>query len=371
MKAHLNINELESSNFLASFLKSGGLIQTSPDQFILISGDKKPVFRANFEDSHQNFVYSPKFWEFLELKSSSNSEKISALFEPEHTLNIERNDLLKLVEKLIVKTKTPLELVNDHKAEFNEQFKWSQEKFKTKKLKKTVPVTKFEFTVKDQFNFLYHLYLAINKTRTGYIYGAWNESDGFIGLTPEVLASWCGKTLSTMALAGTWSHELCYKQVAEVDLKTQEEHQFAVQDICERLDQCMVSQTQVLNLPLLSHLKTEIQKICISKTEYLADIEKLHPTAALGIYPRDTNMALEFSKLPIQRERQFFGAPFGIIAAHFAHVVVGIRGLTWTKKRLNIYVGCGVTAQSNIEAEWQELITKKNSIIEAFSLQIL
>lgn len=173
-----------------------------------------------------------------------------------------------------------------------------------------------------------------------------------------------------MALAGTWGHEKNFAHVSDVDMKTREEHEFVINDIRERLGQIVVGETHILNLPTLSHLKTQIHQDCHSQKDCLAAIEKLHPTAALGIYPRKPEMAFQFSQFPVQKERGFFGAPFGVIGADFAQVIVGIRGLIWSDKRLNIFVGCGVTAQSELEAEWQELQTKKKAICEAFSLQI-
>lgn len=362
----LNINELESSNFLAGFLASGGLLQTAPDQFILLLGARSPVFSAASADSHQVFVYSPAFWDFLQIKT----ERTQGLYQVEKTVKISRQKLIQFLENHVVKTATDLALVNNHKADFEAQFTWSQKSFRSGVLQKTVPATKYEFATKEKFNFAYQLYLSLQKTRPGYIYGLWDEAGGFLGLTPEMLAAWNGKTLSTMALAGTWSNDKKFAQVSDVDLKTREEHEFVINDIRERLGQITVGETHILTLPTLSHLKTEIHKNDLSQKDCVEALEKLHPTAALGIYPRKPEMAREFSEFPVQKERGFFGAPFGVIGSDFAQVIVGIRGLIWSEKRLNIFVGCGVTAQSDFEAEWQELQTKKKAICEAFSLQI-
>lgn len=359
----LNINDLNSSNFLAV----GGLLQLASDQFILLLGVRKPVFSATSEPFHQVFVYSPQFWEFLQPKAESTA----GLYRVEKMLKVTRQQLLQFLENNIVKAATSLDLLDNHKADFAAQFVWSQKTFATGILQKTVPATKFEFATSEKFNFAYQLYLSLQKNRPGYIYGLWDEAGGFLGLTPETLAAWDGKTLSTMALAGTWSNEKKIQQVSEVDMKTRKEHEFVINDIRERLGQITVGETHILTLPTLSHLKTEIHQQCLSQKDCVAAIEKLHPTAALGIYPRHAEMATQFSQFAVQKERGFFGAPFGVIGADFAQVIVGIRGLIWSVNRLNIFVGCGVTAQSEQEAEWQELETKKKAICEAFSLQIL
>lgn len=359
---HLNMNELKSSNFLAV----GGLLQTAPDQFILLLGERKPVFSAAISNSHQVFVYSPQFWDFLQTKT----EQTRGLFQVAKTVKVSRQELIQFLENHAVKTATVLALADSHKSDFEAQFAWSQKKIREGVLQKTVPATKFEFTTKEKFNFAYQLYLSLQKKRPGYIYGLWNEAGGFLGLTPEMLAAWNGKTLLTMALAGTWSNDKKFAHVSDVDMKTRNEHEFVVNDIRERLGKITAGETHILTLPTLSHLKTEIHKHSVSQKDFVEALEKLHPTAALGIYPRKPEMALEFSQFPVQKERGFFGAPFGVISSDFAQVIVGIRGLIWSERHLNIFVGCGVTAQSDFEAEWQELQTKKKAISEAFSLQI-
>ncbi|AZZ35661.1 hypothetical protein CIK05_02220 [Bdellovibrio sp. qaytius] len=363
MDKNLNINDLTSSNFLTA----GGLLQTAPDQFILLLGARTPVFNASSSDSHQLFVYSPQFWDFLR----EGSQAQSGLFQVEKTLQLSRKELSDYLEKFVLAKPTALTLANDHFHDFEAQFAWSQKNFREKHLLKTVPATKFEFLIKEKFNFAYQLYLSLQKNRPGFIYGLWDEAGGFLGLTPEILAAWNGKKLSTMALAGTWSNNHGFEHVSEVDMKTREEHEFVINDIRERLGQISVGNTEIYKLPTLSHLKTEIAQECLTQKDFLSAIQKLHPTAALGIYPRKLDLAEEFSKFTVQQQRGFFGAPFGVIGHDSGHIIVGIRGIIWNKTTVNLFVGCGVTAQSEASSEWQELQTKKKAICEAFSLQIL
>ena len=362
MDKNLNINDLTSSNFLTA----GGLLQTAPDQFILLLGPRKPVFDASEDLSQQLFVYCPQFWDFL--RGDSPTQK--GVYSVEKTLIVTRKELSEYLEKFVLSKATDLVLSNDHYHDFEAQFAWSQKTFREKNLLKTVPATNFEFSTHEKFNFAYHLFLSLKKNRPGYIYGLWDEAGGFLGLTPELLAAWDGKKLSTMALAGTWSNDKSFEHVSEVDMKTREEHEFVVNDIRERLGKISIGNTEIFKLPTLSHLKTEIAQECLTQSEFMSAVQKLHPTAALGIYPRKLDFAEEFSQFTVQKQRGFFGAPFGVISPTSAHVVVGIRGINWNKNTVNLFVGCGVTAQSEVSAEWQELQTKKKAICEAFSLQI-
>lgn len=360
---NFNINDLISSNFLTA----GGLLQTAPDQFVLFVGSPQPVFDASQSDIHQLLVYGPQFWDFLR---QGNSQRPMGFFKVEKTLSLNRHQLNDYLKKVVSEKSTALNLENDHYADFTAQFSWSQKKMSEKKLLKTVPITKYEYVITEKFNFAYQLYLSLQKSRPGFYYGLWTEAGGVLGLTPELLASWDGKQLSTMALAGTWSNDQAIKNVSDVDIKTREEHEFVINDIRERLGHISVGTTEILTLPTMSHLKTEIVQDCLTQKKFMSSLQKLHPTAALGIYPRKIELAEEFSKFSVQQQRGFFGAPFGFVSQTSAHIVVGIRGLVWRKSHVDLFVGCGVTAKSDVSAEWQELETKKKAIHEAFSLQI-
>lgn len=363
---HLNINDLTSSNFLTA----GGLLQAGPDQFILLLGKQTPVSSALELSadvySQRLFIYHPKFWDFLQAQDM----KINGLFQVEKVIQITRLTLIEWLEKHVEKALSQLSGEAEFRNDFDQQWAWSQQCFAKSTLQKTVPVTQFTYQSSNQFNFAAHLLLSLKKIRPGFIYGFWNQNSGVLGLTPELLASWDGKKISTMALAGTWGSEQDYEQVSDVDTKTREEHEFVINDIRERLGNVSIGTTEILRLPTLNHLKTEIHQDCLTASDFFAKVQKLHPTAALGIYPRHHDLMKEFSQLPLQRKREFFGAPFGVIGSAMGHVVVGIRNMSWTGSQVNLFVGCGVTAQSVQDSEWQELEIKKNAIVEAFSLQI-
>lgn len=363
------MNDLASSNFLTE----GGLLQTGPDQFILFIGRPQPVSRAHSDQSQQLFMYHSCFWDHLSVDRYSRQQALSVF---DHTVIVTKTELIDWLAAHAESRKVSLQFKNDHSSEFASQYEWSQNLFKSGALKKTVPFTVFEYDLATSFPFSYHLYQSLLQKRPGYLYGMWNSESGFLGLTPETLIQWDGKNISTMALAGTWSPDDQIIHPDQLDLKIREEHQFVIQDICEKLNHdndklAVVQKTQILNLPVLSHLKTEIQQPCHNQQDFIRGIEKLHPTAALGIYPKSDQLALEFSKLPLQNQRNDFGAPFGVIGNNWGHVVVAIRYLTWNVQTLKIYVGCGVTAQSQLAQEWAELELKKQSICEAFSLSEL
>ena len=122
-------------------------------------------------------------------------------------------------------------------------------------------------------------------------------------------------------------------------------------------------------LPSLKHLLTNISLTA----EMALDVEKLtralHPTPALGGFPRAQAMRWLQSQ-PEAVFRRRFGAPFGYVDGDFAHVVVAIRGLQLHSGRWWLASGCGVVEGSVPEREWSELALKRESIRRSMGIQI-
>jgi isochorismate synthase EntC len=69
-------------------------------------------------------------------------------------------------------------------------------------------------------------------------------------------------------------------------------------------------ETRVVEFPALNHLQTNI-RVKLSKPLSNDDlIQKLHPTPALGIYPRNAYFE-KFRQYPLQSERDFFRRALG------------------------------------------------------------
>jgi len=378
VEKQFNINELLSSNHLTTLLKEGSVIQDGFNSFILLLGQKKP-FKADLNAIGENqiLVYQTLYWSYLNPVSANQCDREAEnLYYYPQSFRLSREDLCLLTRHILGHQNSQdghkLKLVSDHFIEFKNQFDWSQSQFQSGRLSKTVPFTFFDYQV-DQFNFWLALDFAIhNKDVSGFVYCFWSGKNGYLGKTPEVLASYENKTLTTMALAGTWSNHINYSVVEDVDLKTREEHSIVVQDIVSRLgERAQTSKTYIYNVKYLNHLRTDITIKVESERHFINLVEQLHPTAALGIYPRNLQLAESFSKLELQKERTYFGSPVGFVTKNCARIYVGIRSLCWNLEdsRLSVMCGCGVTAQSELQTEWVEIMTKKNAIFKMFNLK--
>lgn len=208
-----------------------------------------------------------------------------------------------------------------------------------------------------------------------YVFGSWQKGRGILGATPEVLLKKEGHILKTMALAGTCPKEEALERGSLLeDPKERHEHDLVVQDILQSLAKygsVKVDGPKILDLPTLFHLKTDIecQRPVGKDFSFFEACQALHPTSALGVFPRD--YGYEWMKnLPEQKERQGFGAPWGISwSAEEALCLVAIRNIQWNPSGCRIGSGCGLVAQSDLQQEWRELFQKRRSVKKVLGLE--
>jgi Tfp pilus assembly protein PilO len=95
-------------------------------------------------------------------------------------------------------------------------------------------------------------------------------------------------------------------------------------------------------------------------------MEVLHPTAALGGWPREEAHLL-LQSFDSKKSREYFGAPFCFESLEKIFCVVMIRGLQWKSNKVFIRAGCGVVEQSKFENEFKEVCLKTKAIEEKLS----
>lgn len=201
-----------------------------------------------------------------------------------------------------------------------------------------------------------------------FIYGCWEEGRGTLGVTPEVLFRLePGKPISTMACAGTFTKE--DELHWQSNQKLLREHQLVIDGIHAELapfGTILAGKTEPRKFARLTHLVTPLE--FHGKMAVDALIEKLHPTPALGGFPKEESgkwLRMYAKKLP----RAGFGAPFGALLSEDTGVFyVAIRNMQWDEKEITVRAGCGITAMSRFEEEKQEAENKLKAIEEILSL---
>lgn len=195
--------------------------------------------------------------------------------------------------------------------------------------------------------------------QTGTLYGLWNDVEGMIGRSPEILASWKGVYLETEACAGTYAKGL------EVDeAKLTKEHALVVDGIQEALvplGQVSMAPFMSRSFGLLTHRVTPIRLQAAQPLLLQEVVSALHPTAALGAFPRKQGMAwLAAWNKSCPRGR--FGAPFGRFHGEGGDLIVAIRNVQWKKGRMILCAGAGMVKESCWLEEKKEMEIKAQCI---------
>ncbi|MNJ92841.1 Salicylate biosynthesis isochorismate synthase [compost metagenome] len=348
---------------MTNFLQSGALLRHR-GEWHLIKGPFSPQEKPN---SSEISVYCPDF--YLDAKEG--------LLKGSEAYRLTTSELQSLLTSFAKDPSAkPLQKATwqePAKSDFESALSTIQERIFKREIQKAVPVvfarSPQKVTVEDRALMILNLTKAPD---TLFVYGFWQNDEGVIGATPEVLVEFEKGLLKTMALAGTCpKSESSERESLLQDAKEMQEHRLVLEDIVETLKPLGVVQaspTGILELPTLYHLKTDIQVQCEKDPPLVELIKRLHPTPALGVAPRSAGYQW-MSTFPGQEGRARYGAPFAFFGPAGALCLVGIRNLQWNKDFAMIGSGCGVVAASEFEREWREIYQKRLSVRKILGLE--
>ncbi|MFT4639249.1 MAG: menaquinone-specific isochorismate synthase [Verrucomicrobiales bacterium] len=198
-----------------------------------------------------------------------------------------------------------------------------------------------------------------------YPYGIRFGNSGMIGASPEPIVSIEGDSLSTIALAGTASnnpHLTLHRD------KEQREHQYVADFIASRLrtlGRTRRSSVGQLDLGSMRHLITSFETQLASEPDIDQVLDTLHPTPAVGPWPRTTRtLQMAVSLRDMAGVPRAFGAPFGVAHDNEFHALLTIRNVIWKGNRIVLPAGCGIIQCSDVDEEWEELRFKRDSVKE-------
>ncbi|MBW1752272.1 MAG: isochorismate synthase, partial [Deltaproteobacteria bacterium] len=191
----------------------------------------------------------------------------------------------------------------------------------------------------------------------------------FIGASPELLYYREGRKLKSEAVAGTRTRGRTSREDqgfgeellgSEKDLR---EHRYVVDSVKDAFVSltppslnCNNMSVSLLKLARIQHL---IARFDIKLKDSVSDaelIETLHPTAAVGGYPRDKAVE-EIGRLE-GFNRGWYAAPVGWVKQDAAKFVVAIRCGLVKNNCLSLYSGAGIVRGSVPDNEWDEMNNK-------------
>ena len=188
----------------------------------------------------------------------------------------------------------------------------------------------------------------------------------WVGCTPELLLAIDSLVMRTVSLAGTIAGD---RQWTDKEYREQGLVNDFIRDTLRRLDLTRVEETPLDNLStgVFKHLKTGFH-IHLDAGQQSAGmfarlLTLLHPTPALCGLPR--TRALEFIRRHEGFERRLYAGFLGPcnIQPRRTRLYVNIRCMQLFARQGRLYLGAGITGDSDPEQEWQETCLKSRTLL--------
>jgi len=191
----------------------------------------------------------------------------------------------------------------------------------------------------------------------------------WIGASPEQFLKIEKNSVKTVALAGTqlntglesvkWGN----KEIEEQQIVTD----FIGSILKEYAQDIQFSAPYTHQAGSVVHIKTDIEAQ-LDSTEKLEELlSKLHPTPAVCGFPKA--MAKDFILKNEGYNREFYAGFLGewnkdflTFAENVSDLFVNLRCMKIEKSEVNVYVGCGITAESDPEKEFVETLNKSQTM---------
>jgi menaquinone-specific isochorismate synthase len=192
--------------------------------------------------------------------------------------------------------------------------------------------------------------------------------DGLFGATPEMLVRRERGLVTSRVLAGTIrrtgddASDLALAATLARSSKDLEEHEFAVRSVADALAPYSSSMNVpespfVLHLPNVMHLATDVTGVLDGRASSLALAAALHPSAAVGGTPTREAVAL-IAELE-QMDRGRYAGPVGWMDSDGdGEWVIALRSAEYDGRRVRLFAGCGIVADSNPASELAEAAAK-------------
>lgn len=262
---------------------------------------------------------------------------------------------------------TKYKLEETGKADFEKYVRKARKEIRNGSFKKIVVARVLKKKKPEAFNAADYFESLSNKYPHAFVslvftpqYGLW------IGATPEILLYGKGNTYTTHSLAGTQGKIAAGKKVNWGD-KELEEQRIVTDYITKKLSALSqsieVSAPETIAAANLLHLRTTFTYNLPPPTNWQQVVTALHPTPAVAGLPKQKAVKFILKNEPFTRG--FYSGYLGPVnpANGQANLFVNLRCMQVLKNRLAVYVGCGITAHSVPEKEWQETQLKAQTLL--------
>lgn len=190
----------------------------------------------------------------------------------------------------------------------------------------------------------------------------------WLGATPEQLLKVKDDEIRTVALAGTQ----VFKEGEIIwENKEKEEQQFVTDFILDNLNEFVsvkiFTEPYTFRAGNIVHIKTDITAKLIDRNDLKKVLKILHPTPAVCGLPKKE--AKDFILENEGYNREFYTGFLGELNKDFAKnesnnsdLFVNLRCMKLEDKKANLFIGCGITKDSNPEKEFFETVNKSKTM---------
>lgn len=273
-------------------------------------------------------------------------------------------------EEIIIQNQ-PFELKNSQNLSIDENekdfFIKSITKAKTeienKTLEKVVLSRKIKIEISDNHDIFENFISALNTYPSAFVYLFYHPQVGlWLGATPELLLSISKQTIETVSLAGTKLKEAdtswTPKEIFEQEVVTQ----YIKSQLEKHTSNIQISDLETIKAGHLEHLSTKISGELMTNYSILDMLKDLHPTPAVCGLPRQ--VALDFINKNENYERSFYAGFLGEHLDEQTDFYVNLRCMQKIENFIELYVGCGITADSDPEKEFIETVNKSKTMLQ-------
>lgn len=224
-----------------------------------------------------------------------------------------------------------------------------------------------------------------NKYKNAMVYCWFHPNVGlWLGATPELLFKVEGKQLTTISLAGTqpFSQEQAViwteKEIKEQQIVTD----YITHQIQPYTNQIKVQDVETVRAGNLMHLKTRIKSRLTDSSNLKSIINALHPTPAVCGFPKEEaktfilqnenynreyytgflgELNLKHTKTRNTNRHNVENNAYSVVKTQ-SNFYVNLRCVQLKNETAFIYVGGGITKDSQAINEWQETVNKTKTI---------
>lgn len=199
----------------------------------------------------------------------------------------------------------------------------------------------------------------------------------WLGASPELLVRVDRRSVFTASVAGSRPREATVEEDERAsvaflcDPKIREEHRIVVEDIAATIAPLCGKVTApgepaLMRLPNIEHLYTPINATARPGTDVLDFVARLHPTPAVGGWPRAA-AAAAIERLE-EMDRGWYAAPIGWMDfAGDGEFAVGLRSALVAGGEARLFAGAGIVSGSVPAVELEETDAKLAPILQALA----